>query len=178
MIENYLEYEPQLGRDVYVAPTALVLGRVTLGDRASVWPGVILRGDINEIIVGEHTNIQDLCVGHLEDDLPLVVGAYVTVGHGAILHACEVGDDCLVGMGAIVLNGAKVGDGAIVGAGSLVPPGKEIPAGVLALGSPAKVVRKLSDEEIGHNRYWAEKYAEHAATFLRGRKNDIQTSPG
>ena len=100
MIEKYLEYEPQLGRDVYVAPTALVLGRVTLGDRASVWPGVVLRGDINEIIVGEHTNIQDLCVGHLEDDLPLVVGAYVTVGHGAILHACEVGDGCLVGMGA------------------------------------------------------------------------------
>ncbi|MEE8640962.1 MAG: gamma carbonic anhydrase family protein [bacterium] len=166
MIEKYLEYEPQLGRDVYVAPTALVLGRVTLGDRASVWPGVVLRGDINEIIVGEHTNIQDLCMGHLEDDLPLVVGAYVTVGHGAILHACEVGDGCLVGMGAIVLNGAKVGDGAIVGAGSLVPPGKEIPAGVLALGSPAKVARKLSDEEIRHNRYWAEKYAKHAANFL------------
>jgi len=178
MIENYFEYEPQLGRGVYVAPTALVLGRVTLGDRASVWPGVVLRGDINEIIVGEHTNIQDLCVGHLEDDLPLVVGAYVTVGHGAILHACEVGDGCLVGMGAIVLNGAKVGDGAIVGAASLVPPGKEIPAGVLALGSPAKVVRKLSEEEIGQNRYWAEKYAKHAATFLRGRKNDIQKSPG
>ncbi len=177
MIEKYLEYEPQLGRDVYVAPTALVLGRVTLGDRASVWPGVVLRGDINEIIVGDHTNIQDLCMGHLEDDLPLVVGAYVTVGHGAILHACEVGDGCLVGMGAIVLNGAKVGDGAIVGAGSLVPPGKEIPAGVLALGSPAKVIRKLSEEEIGHNRYWAEKYAKHAATFLRSRKKDIQKSP-
>lgn len=166
MIENYLEYEPRLGRDVYVAPTALVLGRVTLGERVSVWPGAVLRGDINEIIVGEYTNIQDLCVGHLEDDLPLVVGAYVTVGHGAILHACEVGDNCLIGMGAIVLNGARVGDGAIVGAGSLVPPGKEVPPGVLALGSPVKVARKLSEEEIAHNRYWAEKYAQHAATFL------------
>ena len=166
MIENYLEYEPRLGRDVYVAPTALVLGRVTLGERVSVWPGAVLRGDINEIIVGAYTNIQDLCVGHLEDDLPLVVGAYVTVGHGAILHACEVGDGCLIGMGAIVLNGARVGDGAIVGAGSLVPPGKEVPPGVLALGSPVKVARKLSEEEIAHNRYWAEKYAQHAATFL------------
>ena len=172
MIENYLEYEPRLGRDVYVAPTALVLGRVTLGERASVWPGAVLRGDINEIIVGAYTNIQDLCVGHLEDDLPLVVGAYVTVGHGAILHACEVGDNCLIGMGAIVLNGAKVGDGAIVGAGSLVPPGKEVPPGVLALGSPAKVARKLSEEEVGHNRYWAEKYAKHAATFLQGGKGN------
>lgn len=172
MIENYLEYEPRLGRDVYVAPTALVLGRVTLGERVSVWPGAVLRGDINEITVGEYTNVQDLCVGHLEDDLPLVVGAYVTVGHGAVLHACEVGDNCLIGMGAIVLNGARVGDGAIVGAGSLVPPGKEIPPGVLALGSPAKVARKLSEEEVGHNRYWAEKYAKHAATFLRGGKDN------
>jgi carbonic anhydrase/acetyltransferase-like protein (isoleucine patch superfamily) len=166
MIEKYLNYEPELADDVYVAPTALVLGRVTLGERASVWPGAVLRGDINEIIVGAYTNIQDLCVGHLEDDLPLVVGAYVTVGHGAILHACEVGDNCLIGMGAIVLNGASVGEGSILGAGSLVPPGKKIPAGVLALGSPAKVARKLSEEEVSHNRYWAEKYARHAATFL------------
>ncbi|MGD8718659.1 MAG: gamma carbonic anhydrase family protein [Candidatus Zixiibacteriota bacterium] len=168
MIENYLEYEPKIGKDVYVAPTALVLGRVTLGDRANVWPGVVLRGDINEIIIGEYTNVQDLCVGHLEDDLPLVVGSYVTVGHGAILHACEVGDGSLIGMGAIVLNGATVGEGSTLGAGSLVPPGKAIPPGVLAIGSPAKVVRKLSDDEIAHNRYWAEKYAQHAATFLTG----------
>jgi carbonic anhydrase/acetyltransferase-like protein (isoleucine patch superfamily) len=166
MIEKYLEVEPKLGNDVYVAPTALVLGRVTLGERASVWPGAVLRGDINEIIIGEYTNIQDLCVGHVEDDLPLVVGAYVTAGHGAILHACEVGDGCLVGMGAVILNGAKVGDGTIVGASSLVPPGKEVPPGVLVLGAPAKVVRKLSEEETAHNRYWAEKYARHAATFL------------
>jgi carbonic anhydrase/acetyltransferase-like protein (isoleucine patch superfamily) len=107
-------------------------------------------------------------VGHLEDDLPLVVGSYVTVGHGAILHACEVGDGSLIGMGAIVLNGATVGEGSTLGAGSLVPPGKAIPPGVLAIGSPAKVVRKLSDDEIAHNRYWAEKYAQHAATFLTG----------
>jgi carbonic anhydrase/acetyltransferase-like protein (isoleucine patch superfamily) len=166
MIECYLNYEPKLGDNVYVAPTALVLGRVTLGERANVWPGAVLRGDINEIIVGAYSNIQDLCVGHLEDDLPLVVGAYVTVGHGAILHACEVGDNCLIGMGAIVLNGARVGDGSIVGAGSLVPPGKEIPAGVLALGSPAKVARKLSQDEVNHNHYWAEKYARLAATFM------------
>ncbi len=166
MIDKYLAYEPKLAEGVYVAPAALVLGRVTLGAYVSVWPGAVLRGDVNEIIVGEYTNIQDLCVGHVEDELALVVGAYVTAGHGAILHACQVGDGCLIGMGAVVLNGAKVGDGAIVGAGSLVPPGKEIPAGVLALGSPAKVARKLSEEEIAHNRYWAEKYAKHAATFL------------
>ncbi|NIT35856.1 MAG: gamma carbonic anhydrase family protein [candidate division Zixibacteria bacterium] len=170
MIENYMQYEPELGEGVYVAPTALVLGRVKLGERASVWPGAVLRGDINEITVGEYTNIQDLCVGHLEDDLPLVVGAYVTVGHGAVLHACTVGDDCLIGMGAIVLNGAKVGDGTIIGAGSLVAPGKEVPPGVLALGSPARVARRLDAAEIEHNHRWAEKYAELAATFLEGRK--------
>ena len=166
MIEKYLGHEPGLADDVYVAPTALVLGRVTLGERANVWPGVVLRGDINEIIVGAYTNIQDLCVGHVEDDLPLIIGSYVTAGHGAILHACEVGDGCLIGMGAIVLNGAKVGAGTTLGAGSLVPPGKEIPPGVLALGSPARVVRQLTAEEVAHNRYWAEKYARHAATFL------------
>jgi carbonic anhydrase/acetyltransferase-like protein (isoleucine patch superfamily) len=177
MIERYLKYEPRLGEGVYVAPTALVLGRVTLGERASVWPGAVLRGDLNEIIVGAYTNLQDLCVGHLEDDLPLVIGSYVTAGHGAILHACEVGDGCLVGMGAIVLNGAKVGAGTTLGAGSLVPPGKEIPPGVLALGSPAKVARKLTEEEIAHNRYWAEKYARHAATFLRHGKSEAPTPP-
>lgn len=166
MIEKYLDYEPKIGAGAYVAPQALVLGRVTLGEHASVWPGAVLRGDINKILVGAYTNIQDLCVGHVEDDLPLLVGAYVTVGHGAILHACEVGDGCLIGMGAVVLNGGRVGAGTTLGAGSLVPPGKKIPEGVLALGSPAKVVRKLSEEEIAHNRYWAEKYARHAATFL------------
>ncbi len=167
MIERYVDFEPRIGAGVYVAPTALVLGRVTLGARASVWPGAVLRGDINEIIIGEMTNIQDLAVGHLEDDRPLVVGAYVTVGHGAILHACDVGDGCLIGMGAILLNGAKVGAGTTIGAGSLVPPGKEIPPGVLALGSPAKVVRELTAEEVAHNRYWAEKYAKDAADFLK-----------
>ncbi|UCH79196.1 MAG: gamma carbonic anhydrase family protein [Candidatus Coatesbacteria bacterium] len=166
VIEKYLDYEPQIGAGVYVAPQALVLGRVTLGDNVSIWPGTVLRGDINQIAIGAYTNIQDLCVGHVEDDLPLNVGAYVTVGHAAILHACEVGDGCLIGMAAVVLNGGRVGAGTTLGAGSLVPPGKEIPAGVLALGSPAKVVRELTEEEIAHNRYWAEKYARHAATFL------------
>jgi carbonic anhydrase/acetyltransferase-like protein (isoleucine patch superfamily) len=165
MIEKFGIYEPTLGAGVYIAPTAVVIGRVTLGERASVWPGAVLRGDINEIIIGAYTNIQDLAVCHLEEEMALRIGAYVTVGHGAILHACEVGDGALIGMGAIVLNGAKVGAGAVLGAGSILPPGKNIPAATLALGSPARVLRGLTEQEVAHNRHWAEKYAELAAQY-------------
>ena len=166
MLEEFGAYEPTLATGVYIAPTAVVIGRVTLGERASVWPGAVLRGDINEIIIGPYTNIQDLVVGHLEEDTALRVGAYVTVGHGAILHACEIGDGALIGMGAIVLNGAKVGEGAVLGAGSILPPGKTIPAATLALGSPARVLRGLTEQEVAHNRRWAEKYAELASQYV------------
>ena len=169
MIERFLEYEPKLGAGVYVAPAAVVIGRVTLGDRASIWPGCVLRGDINDITVGEMSNLQDLVVGHLEVDIPLVIGARVTVGHGAILHACTIGDGALVGMGAIILNGASVGEWAVLGAGSLLPPGKKVPPRTLALGSPARVVRELTEEEVGHNRRSAEFYAELAARFLEAK---------
>lgn len=165
MLEKFGDYEPVLGAGVYIAPTAVVIGRVTLGKGASVWPGAVLRGDLNEIIIGPYTNIQDLAVGHLETDTPLRIGGYVTVGHGAILHACEIGDGALVGMGAIVLNGAKVGEGAVLGAGSILPPGKSIPAATLALGSPARVLRALTEQEVAHNRHWAEEYARLAAQY-------------
>jgi len=169
MLEQYLNYKPQPAEGVYVSPAALVIGRVTLGARASVWPGVVLRGDINDIVVGEFTNIQDLTVGHVETDIPLVIGAYVTVGHRAILHACVVGDGALVGMGAIVLDRAEVGTGAVLGAGSLLPPGKKVPPHTLALGSPARVLRELSDEEVALNRNRAEEYAALAAVYAAPR---------
>ncbi len=167
MLIKYLSFEPVIAKDAYVAASAVVLGRVSLGVHASVWPGAVLRGDLNEIIIGDYTNIQDLALGHVEADARLVVGAYVTVGHGAILHACEVGDGALVGMGAVVLNGAVIGPGAVLGAGSVLPPGKKIAPRTLALGSPARVLRELSAEEVAHNRRWAEEYAalaeKHAA---------------
>lgn len=166
MIQNYLNFEPQVGSNVYIAPTAIVIGRVSLGDGANVWPGAVLRADIAEIKIGAMTNIQDGTVCHVDTDQPLVVGAFVTVGHGAILHACSVGDRALIGMGAIVLNGAVVGEETIIGAGSLVPPGKKIPPRVLALGAPARVVRELTPDEIAKNQRSAEHYHELARAYM------------
>lgn len=167
MIINYEEYKPNIGDGVFVAETATVLGRVTLGEQTSVWYGAVLRGDINEIRVGKFSNVQDLCVGHVEDDRPLIIGDYVTVGHAAILHGCIIRDGALIGMGATVLDGGEVGKGSIVAAGSLIPPRTTIPPGVLVIGTPAKVKRELTPEEIAANRVMAEKYARHAAGFLK-----------
>src|SRR5205085_1475859 len=125
----------------YVAPTAAVIGSVVLGRQSSVWFNVVIRGDNELITVGERTNIQDGSVLHADPGKPLLLGANVTIGHKVMLHGCEVCDASLIGMNAVLLNGAKVGAGSILGAGSLVPEGREIPAGVLALGTPARVVR-------------------------------------
>src|SRR5206468_11409872 len=122
------------GNGVYLASTAVVLGDVTLGDRSSVWYNAVLRGDINRIVVGEGSNIQDNAVLHLADDYACIVGSYVTVGHSAIVHACAVGDEVLVGMGATILDGAQVGDQCLIGAHALVTQGSRIPSGSLVLG--------------------------------------------
>jgi carbonic anhydrase/acetyltransferase-like protein (isoleucine patch superfamily) len=151
---------------VYLAKTAVVLGDVTLGDHSSVWYGAVLRGDINRIIVGHHSNIQDNAVLHLADELPCVLGNWVTVGHSAVVHACAVGDECLVGMGAVILDGAEIGEQSIIGARALVTQGTKIPAGSLVLGSPAKVARALTPEERQGVRWWAEKYVRNAAYCL------------
>ena len=160
-----------MGRGVYIARTAVVVGDVTLGDYASVWYNTVLRGDINRIVVGHHTNIQDNAVLHLADEYPCVLGNYVTVGHSAIVHACTVGDECLIGMGATVLDGAVVGEQSVIGANALVTQGTKIPPGSLVLGSPAKVARALSLEERGKLRYWAEKYVRNAEYCLENRIN-------
>lgn len=145
-----------------MAANATVLGDVTLGAQSSVWYGCVLRGDINSIEIGEGTNIQDLTMVHLADDQGVRVGRYTTVGHGAIIHACEIGDECLIGMGATILDGAKIGDRCIVGANSLVTQEFTAPPGSMILGSPAKVVRALTAEEQAGLRRWAEKYIEVA----------------
>ncbi len=150
--------------------SATVMGRVTLGERASIWYGAVLRGDINEIRVGKYTNIQDLCVGHVEDNRGLTVGDYVTVGHSALLHGCVIHDGVLVGMGAIVLDGAEVGENAQVAAGAVVPPRMVVPPGTLVMGTPAKVKRELKPEEVAANRAMAEKYVRRAAGLLEVRE--------
>jgi gamma-carbonic anhydrase len=170
-LETFLRKQPTVGNGVYVAKGAVVLGDVTLGDYSSVWYNAVLRGDINRIVVGHHTNIQDGSVLHLADDLPCVLGNYVTVGHLAVVHACTVGDEVLVGMGATILDEAIIGEQSIVGARALVTQGAKIPPGSLVVGAPAKVVRKLTPDERAALKELAEKYVEAAAYYLRHKIN-------
>ena len=155
---RFLFVQPQIDPTAYVAPQAVVIGDVRLAAHSSVWPTAVLRGDINFIEIGEGSNIQDGSIVHLADDLPVRVGKLVTVGHRAILHACTVEDECLIGMGATILDGAFIGKGSIVGAHALVTKGTRIPPGSLVMGMPAKVVRPLRPEEIADIRSWAEHY--------------------
>lgn len=165
-LDRHLRRGPTLGRGVFIARGATVVGDVTLGDGVSVWYGAVLRGDINRIVVGEGSNIQDNAVVHLADDHGAILGRHVTVGHSAIVHACTIGDEVLIGMGATVLDGAEVGEQCIIGAHALVTQRTRIPPGSMVLGSPAKVVRALTSAERDGLRYWAEKYAANAAYHL------------
>jgi gamma-carbonic anhydrase len=165
-LHTFLRRKPVLGKGVFLAQGAVVLGAVTLGEHSSVWCNAVLRADINRIVVGHHTNIQDNAVLHLADDLPCILGDYVTVGHGAILHACTIADEVLVGMRSVVLDGAVIGAQSLVGAGALVTAGTQVPPGSLVLGSPAKVVRELSPPERASLRALAEKYVQVAAYYL------------
>jgi carbonic anhydrase/acetyltransferase-like protein (isoleucine patch superfamily) len=166
-LDTFLRAQPKLGQGVYLAKSAVVIGDVTLGDYSSVWYHAVVRGDINRIVIGKGTNIQDNAVVHLADDFPCLLGDYVTVGHSAIVHACTIGNEVLVGMGAVVLDGAVVGDQCLIGAKSLVPGGMQIPAGSMVLGTPAKVVRMLSPEERAGLKHWADKYVENGAYCLK-----------
>lgn len=166
-LETFLRKSPVLGTGVYLASTAVVLGDVTLGDYSSVWYNAVLRGDINRIVVGHHTNIQDNAVVHLADDFPCLIGNWVTVGHSAIVHACTVGDECLIGMGATILDGAQIGAQSIVGANALVTQNFVAPPGSLILGSPAKVVKPLTPEQRAGLKHWADKYVANGAYCLK-----------
>ncbi|MCE0524236.1 MAG: gamma carbonic anhydrase family protein [Methylacidiphilales bacterium] len=155
---RFLFVHPQIDPTAYVAAQAVVMGDVRLAARSSVWPTSVLRGDINFIEIGEGSNIQDGSIVHLADDLPVRVGRLVTVGHRAILHACTVEDECLIGMGATILDGAVIGRGSIVGAHALVTKEMRVPPGSLVMGMPAKVVRPLQPDEIAGIRTWADHY--------------------
>lgn len=165
-IESYANFTPSVSPTAFLAASADVIGRVTIGDEASVWYNTTLRGDINEIVIGPRSNVQDNVVIHLSDDFGCHVGELVTVGHSAILHACTVKDEALIGMGAIVLDGAVIGERSIIGAGALVTGGTVIPPGSLVLGSPAKVVRTLSPEEQSKVKDWALKYVVQSRKFM------------
>ena len=159
---------PRLADSVWVAGSATVVGDVEIGPESSIWFGAIVRGDVNHVRIGSRTNVQDLCVLHVTSRThPTLVGDDVTLGHRVTLHGCTVKDRCLVGIGAVVMDGAVVGEDAMVGAGSLVPPGMVVPPGTLALGSPARVKRELTPEEIAFFRTSAANYAGYAAQYRR-----------
>lgn len=144
--------KPSVDQSAFIAEGVILKGDITIGRDAGIWYNAVLRGDENSITIGEETNIQDNATVHCSPGFPLVIGKGVTVGHACIVHGCTIGDNTLIGMGTIILNGARIGANCIIGAGSLVTQNTEIPDGHMAFGSPARVIRALTDEEIAHNR--------------------------
>jgi carbonic anhydrase/acetyltransferase-like protein (isoleucine patch superfamily) len=166
-----------IGQGAWIDPAATVIGRVTIGEDSSVWPGAVLRGDVNSISIGARTSIQDGSVLHVAsarlaggEGIPLVIGDDCTVGHAVVLHACTIGNRCLVGMGAIVMDGAVLGDEVIVGAGALVPAGKKLPSRTLWVGSPARQSRKLTEKEVAY-------LAESAAHYVALKDEYLRAAP-
>ncbi|MFW6280801.1 MAG: gamma carbonic anhydrase family protein [Halanaerobium sp.] len=159
MLYKYKDHIPQMGQNCLSAEGSRIIGDVKMGDSCSVWYNTVIRGDIEKIEIGDYTNVQENSALHVDHEQSLFIGSYVTIGHNAVVHACKVGDNCLIGMNATILSGAVIGDNCIIGAGALVPENKKIPEGSLVLGVPAKVVRDLSEEEKEHIHQHAVNYA-------------------
>ena len=177
-IETFDGISPDIDDSAFVAQSADVIGRVSIWEESSIWYNTTLRGDIHEIVIGPRSNIQDNAVLHLADDYGAYIGELVTVGHSAIIHACTVKDEVLVGMGACILDGAVIGERSIIGAHALVTGGTEIPPGSLVLGSPAKVVKTLDKEQQEGIKHWAEKYVKISRQYLArpngGRESSLR----
>jgi carbonic anhydrase/acetyltransferase-like protein (isoleucine patch superfamily) len=165
MIYTFDDRRPEIATDAWVAPNATVIGDVRIDSEASVWFGAVLRGDVERLSIGRGTNIQDNAVLHSDPGAPLTLGAQITVGHLVMLHGCEIGDGSLIGIGAIVMNHARIGRHCIVGASAMVTEGKEFPDGSLILGSPAKLARPLTAEEIARLSWSAQRYIERAKRY-------------
>lgn len=168
MIRSFRGIAPSIAVSAYVDAGAHVIGHVIVGERASVWPGCVLRGDNEPITIGEETNVQDGTILHTDPGFPTTLGNRVTVGHGCILHGCIVEDDALIGIGAIVLNGARIGRGAVVAAGALVPEGARVEANTLVMGAPAKVRREVTEEERQRFRKGVASYVARGAAYKTG----------
>jgi carbonic anhydrase/acetyltransferase-like protein (isoleucine patch superfamily) len=162
MIRDFNGHQPSIHSTAYVSDLAAVIGRVNLAAGVSVWPGSVLRADVDDILVGSGSNLQDGVLVHPNHGLPAVIGKEVTIGHGAVVHGCRIGDRCLIGMGAIILDGAVIEDDCIVGAGALVPENFRVPSGTLVLGVPAKPVRAVRPDEREHIEKSAQEYRELA----------------
>tara|TARA_B100000029_G_scaffold202553_1_gene200840 strand:- start:462 stop:992 length:531 start_codon:yes stop_codon:yes gene_type:complete len=166
-VYQYQNFIPQIGKNCYLAPDSQIIGRVTLGDDVSIWFNSIIRGDVDEIIVGPMTNIQDLSMLHVSKDFPLHVGAQVTVGHKVLLHGCHIGDNCLVGMGSTIMDGVSIGKNSLVAAGSLITPGKKFPPFSLIKGAPARFERELNNEERSQ-------FGNHYKSYLINKDNYLK----
>ncbi len=170
MIEVFEGVQPTIDPTAWVHPSAVVIGRVTLGRRVSIWPGAVLRGDMLEIDIGDESNIQDLTVAHTSHGVaPVRIGRRVVVGHRVILHGTKIGDNALIGMGAILLDGSQIGAGSLVAAGALVTEGMRIPPSSLAVGVPAKVIRPVTEAETQRIREGARQYLDLMAAYRKGK---------
>lgn len=173
-IRSHKAMHPKIANDVFVDPTALVIGDVEIGSESSVWPMTVIRGDIHRIRIGKRTSVQDGSVLHVTHagpynpgGYPLIIGDEVTIGHKVMLHGCNIGSRILIGMAAVIMDGVVVGDEVIIGAGSLVPPGKVLESGYLYIGSPVRQVRPLTEKELDYFRYTAQRYVDLAVAYLQ-----------
>jgi carbonic anhydrase/acetyltransferase-like protein (isoleucine patch superfamily) len=166
LIRSFRGRNPQIAASAYIDPQAVIIGDVSIGTDSSVWPGVVIRGDVNFIRIGARTNIQDGSVLHvMRDTHPLILGDAVTIGHGVVLHGCTIESRCLIGMGSIILNGAIIGTGSIVAAGTLVPEGTDVPPGSLFMGHPGKFRRSLNDTDQSSIEDYAQRYVEYKDAY-------------
>jgi len=177
-LSAYLSTSPVIGDRVYLHPSCQVIGDVTLGDDSSVWCNTVLRGDVNRIVIGRGSNVQDMSMCHVShktaakpEGSPLIIGDHVTIGHSVILHGCNIGNQCLIGMGTIIMDDVVVPDQVMIGAGSLVSPGKVLQSGILYMGRPAIAVRKLTEDEIAYLRYSAEHYMRLKNNYFNGTES-------
>lgn len=168
MIYKFKNKIPKVSHKAFVANSADVIGKVYVYEEASIWFGAVVRGDNNSITIEKGTNIQDNCVLHVTEEYPIYIGEYSSIGHNAIVHGCKIGKYSLIGMGSIILDGAEIGDFTMIGAGSLVTKGKKIPSGVLCMGSPAKVIRNLTEDEIKSLKKSADNYIELSKEYKTG----------
>jgi gamma-carbonic anhydrase len=177
MFASYKERSPRIADDVWVDPSARLIGDIEIGARSSVWPNVSMRGDIDRIVIGEESNVQDNSVVHVESGgFPCLIGNRVTVGHSAVVHGCVLEDEVLVGIGAIILTGARIGAGSVVAAGALVPEGRQIPPNSMVMGVPAKVVREVTPEEQQRFRVNCQHYVKNGADY-RAEAKQQQSHP-
>ena len=160
---------PSLDKTVFKHASAVVVGNVVVGRNSGIWPGAVIRGDEEQIVIGNETSIQDNAVLHCDYDYPMTIGNHVTIGHGAIVHGCTVGDDSLIGMGAIVLNGARIGKACIIGAGAVVTEGSEIPDGSVVVGVPGKIIKTDPEGNKARNRKNADAYVALAEEYKKGK---------